>query len=335
MKGFRWLLLVGLAFNLTGCGTIAAHALVHAPNRYPSWFAPQPPVMLALSPDFFTNFPVHFVAVGPPRAKLCYRIIDPADYHLKISTTNWVEHGKKQFEFGFHAIIPGQMNVWTTAPRGTVILLHGYALAQFAMTPWGVRLAEDGWRCVLVDLRGHGKSTGHSIYFGIKETTDLIQLLDKLDHDHQLAGPVSVMGESYGAALALRLKGLDPRIHSVVAIAPYASLSNAVMNIRNDYASWFPKWWLRSGIEDLPYVLQVPAAELDTSTVLKRRPVPALFVAGSDDHIAPVAVVQQLKALASPESELVVVSDATHESLTYAFEDLVAPILAWLAKDHP
>ena len=43
------------------------------------------------------------------------------------------------------------------------------------------------------------------------------------------------------------------------------------MNIRNDYASWFPKWWLKSGIEDLPYVLQVPAAEFDTSTALKRR----------------------------------------------------------------
>ena len=58
-------------------------------------------------------------------------------------------------------------------------------------------------------------------------------------------------------------------------------------------------------------------------------------MAGTDDHIAPVAVVQQLKALAASGSELIVVPDATHESLTYAFEDLVTPILAWLAHDHP
>ena len=55
------------------------------------------------------------------------------------------------------------------------------------------------------------------------------------------ARPVAAMGESYGAALALRWKTDEQRVDSVVAIAPYAVLSNAVLNIRHEYAHWFPQ----------------------------------------------------------------------------------------------
>src|SRR5450631_129493 len=169
---FLLLLPVLLILGTAGCGTFMAHRLVQAPNTYPDWFAPEAPVLLGFSPRFLTNFPKQFVEVGPPEAKLCYRIIVPAGYHLKVSSTNWTEHGKTETEFDFQADIPGPTNLWTSAPRGTVILLHGYGLAQFSMVPWALQLAEAGWRCVLVDLRGHGKSTGKQIFYGIKEAHD-------------------------------------------------------------------------------------------------------------------------------------------------------------------
>ena len=131
--------------------------------------------------------------------------------------------GTREYKFTFRANVPGATNRWTAAPRGTVVLLHGYGLAQFSMAPWALRLGQEGWRCVLVDLRGHGKSTGRRIYFGMKEANDLTQLLDALAHDGQLREPVGVMGESYGAALALRWKTVDARVGQWwSAIAPYA-----------------------------------------------------------------------------------------------------------------
>jgi pimeloyl-ACP methyl ester carboxylesterase len=328
--GFRILVLIVIASCTSGCGTYMAHLMARSPNRYPTWFAPPAPVTLAFSPKFLTNFATHFVEVGPPPARLCYRIVNPADYDLEVSSTNWLEDGKKRFEFTFKAALPAQSNLWTLAPRGTVVLLHGYGLAQFSMAPWALQLGQEGWRCVLVDLRGHGKSTGKQIYFGIQELHDLTQLLDELQRDHQLAEPVSVIGESYGAALALRWEGMDSRIRSVVAIAPYGSLSNAVLNIRREYADWMPAMFIKSGLAKLPSVLQVQASELDTTTVLKRKPVVALFVAGTDDKIAPAQEVKQLCSLAANGSKFLVVPGATHESLTYCFSDLVPPILAWL-----
>lgn len=286
---------------------------------------------VAFSPKFLTNFPRQFVDVGPPLARLCYRVIEPADYHLEISSTNWLKHGQKQFEFTFHADVPGPSNAWTAAPRGTVVLLHGYGLAQFSMAPWALRLAQEGWRCVLVDLRGHGKSTGKRIYYGTRETYDLSQLLDRLGQDGQWNEPVVAFGESYGAALALRWKTVEPRVRTVVAITPYAGLSNAVLNLCHEYAGWMPRTLLKAGLKKLPSVLEVPADELDTTTELARSPVTALFVAGAEDRITPVADVEQLQALAGPGSKLVVVPEATHEAVTYFFPDLVSPVLNWLS----
>ena len=329
-----WLLPVLLMLSTTGCGTFMARRMIQAPNTYPTWIAPKAPVAVAFSPRFLTNFPKQFVAVGPPAAQLCYRVVEPADYHLEITSTNWLERGRKQFTFTFHADLPARSNVWTAAPRGTVVLLHGYALAQFSLAPWALRLAQAGWRCVLVDLRGHGRSTGKQIYFGRQEVHDLSQLLDELAQAGRLNEPVAAFGESYGAVLALRWKTVEPRLSTVVAITPYAGLSNTVLNLGREYAGWLPRGVIRAGLKKLPSVLDVPAGELDPTTGLTRNRVTALFVAGAEDKIAPVAGVEQLFALAAPGSRLLVVPEATHESVTYFFADLVPPVLAWLSGEN-
>jgi pimeloyl-ACP methyl ester carboxylesterase len=304
--------------------------MVRAPNRYPSWLEPHAPVTVAFSDKMLTNFAKQYVEVGPPPAKLMYRVVEPGNYHFEVSSTNWQGRSRREFEFIFHATVPAPTNRWTAAPRGTVLLLHGYGLAQFSMLPWALRLGEDGWRCVLVDLRGHGESTGRRIYCGVRETNDMTLLLNALARNNELAEPVSVVGESYGAALALRWKTVEPRVHTVVAIAPYASMSNSVLNLCAEYADWLRPEVIQSGLKKLPEVLQIPASEFDTTTVLKRTPVSALFVAGGQDKITPQTDVAQQRALASPDSRMIVVQEATHESLTYYFSDLAPPVTAWL-----
>ncbi|MGH7979508.1 MAG: alpha/beta hydrolase [Limisphaerales bacterium] len=309
-----------------------ARSISRAPNRYPSWFSSEAPVWLAFKPKLLTNFVARFVNVGPPPARLCYRIIDPGDYDFRISSTNWLAGGKKEYQFHFYATVPGRTNGWTSRPRGTIVLLHGYGVAQFSMLPWAFPLAKDGWRCVLVDLRGHGESTGKRVYFTVRETNDMNQLLGQLARDKELAKPVALMGESYGAVLALRLKSVDPWIGPVVAIAPYANFSNAVLNIREQYCDWVPKWIAKAGIKHLPTVLDIPASEFNTTTVLRRTPVKALFIAGAQDDIAPPAEVKEDYFLAAPGSKFFVVPEATHEALTYYFKDLLPAVLPWLDR---
>jgi pimeloyl-ACP methyl ester carboxylesterase len=319
-----------LICGTTGCGHFVARRMVQSPNTYPTWFAPVAPVQLAFDSAVLTNFPAHFTSVGPPAAQLCYRVVEPRNIHLRVSSTNWLARGRSHFEFAFRTTLPGETNSWTQSPRGTVVLLHGYGLAQFAMAPWALQLAEDGWRCVLVDLRGHGKSTGTQIFLGMQETHDLSQLLDALAHDGQLAQPVSVLGESYGAALALRWKTTEPRLNQVVAIAPYASLSNATLNLGHEYARWLPQIFLKAGLKQLPAMLKVAPDELDPTTALARQPVTALIVAGLQDKIMPVEEVQKVFKATAPGSTCLEVHGASHEAVPYFFTDLVPVVREWL-----
>jgi len=156
--------------------------------------------------------------------------------------------------------------------------------------------------------------------------------LDALTREGQVVEPVAAIGESYGAALALRWKGVDPRISNVVAIAPYAVLSNAVLNICHDYAKWVPTGLVKAGLRKLPSVVKVELAELDPVMVLAQNPVMALFVAGDADKIAPPKDVEELFGKSASGSELVVIPQATHEALPYYFNELAPPVLAWLER---
>jgi pimeloyl-ACP methyl ester carboxylesterase len=316
-----------------GCGQFVARQIAQSPNVYPTWLSPTPRVQLSYENILLTNFPARWVNVSPPPARLRYRLVEPADYRCVVTSTNWLREGRPHFEFTFRASVPGTNNPWTAAPRGTVLLLHGYGVGDFALAPWALRLAQEGWRCVLLDLRGHGKSTGRQIYFGVQESRDLSQLLDELARTGKLAPPVHAFGDSYGAALALRWKMEESRVAGVVAISPYASLSNAILNICREYADWTPDWMLKAGLKKLPEVLHVEPGELDPGTLLARTPVKALFIAGGIDRVVPLAEMRELTNTAARGSQLLVVPTATHEALPYYFEKLVAPVLDWLKAE--
>lgn len=323
-----------LMLGTAGCGRFMARRMAQSPNTYPTWFAPAAPVELAFDPAFLTNTPSRLLTVEPPNteAQLHYRVVEPGDYHLRMIVTNWTTRGRARTRYSYRTELPGSTNAWSAAPRGTVVLLHGYGLAQFAMVPWALRLSQDGWRCVLVDLRGHGQSTGRRIFFGVQEARDLSQLLDALARDGELVPPVSALGESYGAALALRWKTVEPRLQSVVAIAPYASLSNATLNLSREYARWFPQFLLKAGLKQLPAVLEVKPEELDTTKVLEGHAVTALIIAGTQDRIMPLIEVNRVFGATAPGSKMIEVAGATHETVPYCFDSLATVVRAWLDR---
>jgi hypothetical protein len=117
----------------------------------------------------------------------------------------------------------------------------------------------------------------------------------------------------------------------VVAVAPYAVLSNTVLNLRSQYAGWLPQSLIKAGLRQLPSVLGTTADQLDTTTQLTQHPVKALLVAADGDDIAPECDVAELQALAEPGSKMIVVHNSTHETVTYHFEDLAGPISEWLS----
>lgn len=123
------------------------------------------------------------------------------------------------------------IEAWLLAPaepRGTVVVLHGIRDRKASMVPLGDELVDRGFQAVLVDLRGHGASTGAHLTYGVRDREDLSAVLDALDAQGLLVEPIGVHGTSYGAATALLFGAHDARVDAVVSLAPFASLREVV-----------------------------------------------------------------------------------------------------------
>lgn len=121
-----------------------------------------------------------------------------------------------------------------SAARGTVVVLHGVRLDKRSMLGVARELGASGYRVLLVDLRGHGASSGQYLTYGLTEARDVSQLLDALEARGAQLGPVGVHGFSYGGATALHLAATDARVRAVVAVSSFGSLRRAV----RDYVRW-------------------------------------------------------------------------------------------------
>jgi pimeloyl-ACP methyl ester carboxylesterase len=174
--------------------------------------------------------------------------------------------------------------------RGTVLVLHGVRLDKHSMIPTAAALSDAGFRSVLVDLRGHGRSSGSYLTYGVLEARDLSQLLDALAAKKAL-GPVGAYGFSYGAATALHLAERDPRIAAVVAVSAFSSLRGAVRDYVVRYAPALepgvPNAWLDGAI-DLGGRLAAfdPDAAAPARAVARSR-APLLIVHGAADEQVP------------------------------------------------
>ena len=191
------LAIAALILSTSGCARLASKSaaglMVQAPNRLDPrirWTSLRP-----VSPSqggFDERF---WVEVGPPRAHLLVSIVDPR---------------------------PGGAR-----PVGTILLLHGAYDRSESMLKAANTFRAHGYRAVLVDMRGHGRSTGARITYGVQESKDISQVIDSLDRRGLLAGKLGVYGFSFGAASAIELAGRDPRVSAVVAVAPFSSFHDA------------------------------------------------------------------------------------------------------------
>jgi pimeloyl-ACP methyl ester carboxylesterase len=216
------------------------------------------------------------VTVGPPAAALSLEILDSRD-----------------------------------TPRGTVFLLHGIRADKSQVRGWGRMLADAGFRAVLVDLRGHGRSTGEWLSYGVVESKDLAQALDALSERGLVVGRVGVMGFSYGASTAIEWAGTDTRIDAVVAAAPFASLRAVVPG----YAPLFPASFVESAVDAAGREAGFDPDEASPARAVQRTVAAVLVIHGEDDTTIPPWHSRQICAAGSDHAELLLVPGATHQSI--------------------
>jgi pimeloyl-ACP methyl ester carboxylesterase len=220
-------------------------------------------------------------------------------------------------------------------PLGTVIVLHGFLTSGDLMMNKARELTDAGYRAVVVDLRGHGKSSGDWITFGVRESEDLSAVADALMQRKLIAGKLGVLGMSYGAAAAIQFAGRDPRVRAVVAFAPFSSMRDVVPSFGRTFV---PAIGWKS---DEEYVRLVDAAgnlagfSPDDASPLKaiqRTRAPVLLIHGTDDAIVPAAHSQRIYDVAKDHAKLVLLKHGGHASVWIDFDAAAKrEMLAWLS----
>lgn len=219
---------------------------------------------------------------------------------------------------------------------GTVVLLHGVRLDKRSLAPLAPALADAGFRVVLVDLRGHGESTGRYLTYGSVEARDVTAVLDALEERAPL-GPVGVFGYSYGGAVAVMTGALDPRVRAVVAASPFSSLRSVMTDYERKYLpaplSLVPDAWFQGAVDDAGKLAGFNPDRNTTLALAPRSREPVLLIHGlADTQVSPNHS-RALDAALGGRTELRLLSGETHESILLDRSGTVrAATAAWFSR---
>jgi pimeloyl-ACP methyl ester carboxylesterase len=272
---------------------------------------------------------------------LAYAVLEPRDYRLDYVYRRAPDELGMRFEFraGAPRLAP--------PVRGTVVMLHGLTMDASTQGLWGLALAEEGYRTVLLDLRNHGFSDDGAAGYGTREAADVNALLAHLRAQRRLAEPVILFGTSYGAVTALHAAADEPgAIAGVVAMEPFANAGDSVrqyvQRLKSGDGGWTGRavgWWLRrtlpadeldAAIARAGALLGLDLDRLDTAAPLAATQACVLLLHGARDTLVPVASARALARAGGERLHYAELPDENHYSLPTRIDWLRAPLRDWL-----
>ena len=318
-----------LAFILSGvgCDGLLAKYIVASPNRGLSvekLTRDEPELAL---PGSVIDHELRIEADGPAPQSLAVWVIDPSNERLVDGEAEPMPIFEKTDD----------RPRTTSPPRATIFLVHGYydEINQTRYLMWARTLAAEGYRVVLTDMRGHGRSTGDWSTYGVAESRDLIQVADRLEAEGLLVEPLGVAAVSFGASTAVQWAEMDERIDAMALISTFTTMRDVVpdfgraigfdmfsdekyqhiISMAGDYAGFDPD-------------------DADVISRIGKLDVPVLLFHGEDDDLIPIRHAVRLYEAADSETvELIRVAGADHTSLGDAVsEPIRQPMLDWFER---
>ena len=291
-----------LACLATGCTAHLGGVIAAAPNvRKPTFMAES---SRAPIPESVLGVDDHFrVSVGPPEASLSVSVLHPDE-----------------------------------SPRATVLVVHGMGARSAWMLPKARALVDEGYRAVLVDLRGHGASTGKLLSYGLRESQDLSKVIDELELRDLLTGPLGVYGISYGATTAIHLAAIDSRVSAVVAVAPFSDMRSEVSHYIRTIAMpgvgpLLSEETIQDAVDEAGEIGGYDPDDADAALAMGRTETPILLVHGKADFIIPNEHSQRLHAASPDTSEIVELPVSGHLAVWLdPLKRVERTALAWFDK---
>jgi len=203
-----------------------------------------------------------------------------------------------------------------SAPKGTVLHLHGVSESRIAGLPLARRLHDRGFHIILYDSRRHGESGGTFCTYGFYEKHDASTVINSvLARPGFRPGKIGVFGNSMGAAVAIQLAALDPRIEAVVAESGFATLRT----VFDDYQKrmiMLPWHYLRNIVIKRSEVLaHFKASAVSPLEAVKDVHVPLFVLHGTADDRIHYTYSEMVFRRAHEPKQLWLIEGATHSNM--------------------
>ena len=290
----------------------------------------------------------HGFVTGRAGVPLFWRAFDPGRYGLHYQYLPQHHENGEPLDTGLQLSVPHPFKA--QAPRGTVVLLHGWMMNGDSMLPWSLQLAESGYRVITIDLRNHGHSGAGPSGYGTFESDDVVDVIAALRARGEVTGPLYLFGVSYGAATALfTADKLGDQVTGVVAMESFANAGDAIRSMIPHLMSLQPTAWKaqamaaygrwRYGGQDIDKVIAAASQRLDldldgvdvTRAVADTRACVLLLHGQQDAHV-PVGQGRRIAA-ASDRVHYIELRGEDHISLPLRLDLLGGVVDDWLAHD--
>ena len=263
-----------------------------------------------------------------------HKLVPPSDTALSRRLTKLAK--KNSFRAALESLRAWRSALKVEKPVGTVIMLPGFGLEKDSLFPWALFFADRGWRAILVDLRGQGRSQSPYLTWGIRDRNDLHRLVRVLERRHILVKPWLYFGVSYGAGVALMASVGSPEPDGVIAVAPWADADQIIARAGHRWGGWIapgvnsPEWAKAEKIAGQLAGISLADAMPIRSVASIHTPV--LYLGGQADHIAPPS---ELRALTrkTPYATLVLLPGLPHMVVATDVPAFCPAITDWLARD--
>ena len=169
------------------------------------------------------------------------------------------------------------------------ICFHGYRSTWKTDFCGGSKLSRDmGHNLLLIDQRGHGKSQGSTITFGLKERLDLVQWVNYITERFGSDTPIFLYGISMGGATVLMApqEQLPANVRGIIADCPFANALEIICHVGKEKP--VPRWLIK------PFALLgallfggVRLNQTDARRELSKATIPVLIIHGEADTLVP------------------------------------------------